>query len=318
MKLKKRKIFIVGSGVIGAYLSRFLVKKKYEIIVTSRKNRGYEKNYLKLNIKNEVKFIKLDVLNKKKIESLILKFHPEAIFYLAGQSSVSESFKKNSNTFKSNYVGALNFLKILKKKKLKTKFIKANSAYIFNGNKKKITINSRLIKPESPYTKSQIKAFKAVKKFRTLGLNCYSAIFFNIESNLRSKKFITQKVCSLAKKIKQKKIKKINVGNINTIRDFSWAPEIVKALFLMIYLKPCDLLMGTGKPIKIRDVIKYAFEYWKLDYKNYINIDKNLIRKKERNQIIGSMSQTFKKLKKWKWKPKIYGKNLIFKMAKDC
>ena len=122
MKLKKRKIFIVGSGVIGAYLSRFLVKKKYEIIVTSRKNRGYEKNYLKLNIKNEVKFIKLDVLNKKKIESLILKFHPEAIFYLAGQSSVSESFKKNSNTFKSNYVGALNFLKILKKKKLNTKY----------------------------------------------------------------------------------------------------------------------------------------------------------------------------------------------------
>ena len=319
MKLKKKKIiFIIGSGVIGSYLSKFLIKKKYSVIVTSRKNRGYKNNYQRLGIKNKVKFIKLDILNSKKIENLIVKFYPKAIFYLAGQSSVSESFKKISSTYKSNYTGAFNFLQILKKKKLKIKFIKANSAYIFNGDKKKITINSKLINPESPYTKSQIKAYKMIKKFRTYGLNCYSAIFFNIESYLRSKKFITQKVCYLAKKIKEKKIKKINVGNINTIRDFGWAPEIVRALYLMIYLKPCDLLIGTGKPIKIRNVIKYAFEYWNLDYKKYININKNLIRKKERKQIIGSMTQTFKKLKKWKWNPKIYGKRLIFKMAKYC
>ena len=136
----------------------------------------------------------MNILNNKQIEGLILKFYPKAIFYLAGQSSVSESYKKSSDTYKSNYIGALNFLKILKRNKLKTKFVKANSAYIFNGNKKKITINSKLIKPESPYTDSQIKAFKAVKRFRSYGVNCYSAIFFNIESNLRSKKFITQKM----------------------------------------------------------------------------------------------------------------------------
>ena len=86
----------------------------------------------------------------------------------------------------------------------------------------------------------------------------------------------------------------------------------------MIHLKPCDLLIGTGKPMKIKDVIKYAFDYWKLDYKNYINIDQSLFRKKERNKITGSMTSTFKKLKKWKWKPKIYGKNLIFRMAQAC
>ena len=87
MKLKKRKIFIVGSGVIGAYLSRFLVKKKYEIIVTSRKNRGYEKNYLKLNIKNKVKFIKLDILNKKKNRKLNFKIPPRGDF-LSGRTKL--------------------------------------------------------------------------------------------------------------------------------------------------------------------------------------------------------------------------------------
>tara|TARA_B100000579_G_C22807976_1_gene843583 strand:- start:571 stop:1533 length:963 start_codon:yes stop_codon:yes gene_type:complete len=319
MKLKKRnKIFIIGSGVIGAYLSKLLIKKKFEVIVTSRKKRGYESNYRKLGVKNKVKFIKLDVLNKQNIKSLIFKFNPKAIYYLAGQSSVPASFKMRLETFRSNYLGAANFLSILKEENLKTKFIKANSAYIFNGSKKKITITSKLAKPESPYTNSQIKAFKIVKKFRKKhNVKCYSAIFFNIESDLRSKKFITKKVCILAKNIKQKKIKKMYVGNINTIRDFSWAPEIVKALYLMMYLKPCDLLIGTGKSMKIKNVIKYAFEYWKLNYKNYISIDQNLIRKKERNKIVGSMSNTFKKLKKWNWKPKIYGKKLIYKMARN-
>ena len=84
----------------------------------------------------------------------------------------------------------------------------------------------------------------------------------------------------------------------------------------MIKIKPCDLLIGTGKSMKIKNVIKYAFEYWNLDYKKYININKNLIRKKERYQITGSMTQTLKKLKKWKWNTKIYGKKLVYKMAK--
>ena len=111
-------------------------------------------------------------------------------------------------------------------------------------------------------------------------------------------------------------MKKVSVGNINTYRDFGWAPEIVLAIYHIMKLKPCDMLIGTGKNISIKNVIKYAFEYRGLNYKKYITVDKKLFRKNERNKVIGSMKKTFSKLKKWK--PKTFGKELVYKMSKYC
>ena len=210
----------------------------------------------------------------------------------------------------------MNFLNILKKQKSKIKFFKANSAYIFDGSKKKITLNSKLIKPESPYTKSQIKSYKMIKKYREQGLNCYNVIFFNIESPLRANHFLIKKICIAVRNLKKDKIRIINVGNINAYRDFGWAPEIVHGIYHMMQLEPCDMLLGTCKSMSIKNVIKYAFEYRGLNYKKYIVIDKKLFRKNERNKVIGSMKKTFSKLKKWK--PKVFGKELVYKMSKYC
>ena len=316
-KKKQQIVLIVGSGVIGAYLSKFLLKKGIKIIVTTRKLKGYAKNYKKLKINNKVKFVKLNLLNKNKIKKIILKFNPALIYYFAGQRSVPKSFKNPKNTYFSNYLGAEKFLSILKEENLKIKFFKANSAYIFNGKGKKISIKSDLIKPESPYTNSQIKAFNLIKKYRNLGLKCYSIIFFNIESPLSPIDYIAKKICFLAKKIKNKKINHITVGNINTVRDFGWAPEMVKAVYLMKNLKPQDMLVGTGVSMTIKKLIYYAFNYHNLNYKNYIKVDKKLYRKHERIKIVGSMTKTFRLLNKWKWKPKITGEKFVTTMCNN-
>ena len=207
LKKKQQTALIVGSGVIGAYLSQFLLKKGIKIIVATRKLKKYVTNYKRLKINNKVKFVKLNLLNKKKIKYIILKYKPNFIYYLAGQRSILKSFKNPADTYISNYLGAKNYLDILRKEKSSIKFFKANSGYIFNGEKKKITLKSKLIKPESPYTKSQIKAFKLIKKYRAIGLNCYSIIFFNIESPLAPMNFIAKKICFLSKEIKNKRIK---------------------------------------------------------------------------------------------------------------
>ncbi len=320
MKVKKKQTtaLIVGSGAIGAYLAKLLLQKNFKIYTTSRMLNNYRKNYKELKIDRKVNFVKLNVLNKNQIKKIISNKKPSCIFYFAGQGSVANSFKKPIETYRSNYLGAKYFLDVIKKNNFPIQFFKANSAYIFNGNRSKITLKSALIKPESPYTKSQIKAYKLIKQYRKKGLSCYSIIFFNIESPLRSNDFLVKKICFASKKILKNKKNKIKVGNINSYRDFGWAPEIVHAVYLMLKLKPCDMLVGTGQGVLIKNIIKYAFQYRNLNYKNYIEVDKKFFRKNERNKVVGSLSQTFKKLKRWNWKPKIYGKKLVYKMCQHC
>ena len=142
LKKKQQIALIVGSGVIGAYLSKLLIRNGIKIIVTSRKLKKYSVNYKKLKINNKVKFIKLNLLDKKKIKDVVLKYKPNFIYYFAGQRSVSKSFKNPSDTYKANYLGAKNYLDVLKKEKSSIKFFKASSGYIFDGERKKITLKS--------------------------------------------------------------------------------------------------------------------------------------------------------------------------------
>ena len=310
MKLKKKPyILIVGSGVLGAYLSKLLLKKNYNIVVTTRKIRKNFINYEKLKISKKVKFKKLNVQKEKEIEKIINTYNPIHIYYFAGVSLIAKSFKLSKETQISNYLGAKKFLEVIYKHKLNIKFFKANSGYIFQNNNNKINLNSKLTKPYNPYIFAQIKAYKLIKHHRKLGMNCYSIIFFNIESLLKPKEFFIKKICNAVKQEKN-----INVGNINNIRDFSWAPEIMKGVYLLHKIKPCDIILGSGKGMSGKQIIKYLFTLKKLNYKKYINVKKSLFRKNEKKIIVSSMKETLRKLKKFKWKPKIFGEKLLYKM----
>ena len=116
-------------------------------------------------------------MEKKSIEDILVSIHPNIIFYFAGQSSIVKSFVNPKETINSNYIGCKNFLTILKNKKLKTRFVKANSGYIFSNLNEKPLTKSILVKPNSPYVMAQSKAFKLVNDFRKKKVNCYTAIF---------------------------------------------------------------------------------------------------------------------------------------------
>ena len=313
MKLKKKiNVLIVGSGVLGAYLTKSLPNKNYNIVVATRNLKKNYINYDKLKINKKVKFTKLNFEKKNNIEKLIEKYKPIHIYYFAGQSSIFKSIKLPKSTIASNYTGAKNFLEIIHRKKLKIKFFKANSGYIFFNNGKKITLNFKIMKPNNPYVFAQIKAYKLIKNYRKKGLHCYSLIFFNIESILRPKDFFIKKIC-----FSVKNNKKIDVGNINNVRDFAWAPEIMKGVSYLHKIKPCDMIFGSGTGMSGREIIKYIYRLKKLNYKNFIKINFNLFRKKENQFVVSSMSETIRKLKKFKWKPKTYGKKLLKKMYLD-
>jgi GDP-D-mannose dehydratase len=114
-------------------------------------------------------------------------------------SSIAKSFKLSKEIQISNYLGAKKFLEVIYKHKFNIKFFKANSGYIFQNNNNKINLNSKLTKPFNPYIFAQIKAYKLIKHHRKLGMNCYSIIFFNIESLLKPKEFFIKKICNAVK-----------------------------------------------------------------------------------------------------------------------
>ena len=307
--MKKENSIIIGSGVIGSYLAKLLVAKKHKIIVTSRKVKKNYLNYNKLNIDKKVIFEKLDVLKKKDILKIIRKYSPDNIFYFSGQSSLIKSINLKKKTNDSNYVGARKFLEILHKYKIKSNFYKANSGYIFEQKNGLINLNSPLSKNNNPYIRSQIKAYKEVKKFRKKGVNCSSLIFLQVESPLRNRDFFIKKICEHSKSKKH-----VSVGNLNTIRDYSWAPEIVKGIYYLTKIKPRDLMLSSGQGISGHEILKTAYKLNNLDYKKYFSVNKKYIRPNEIKTMIGSNKNYNILSKKFNFKIKIGGKKIVKKI----
>ena len=302
---------IIGTGVLGSYLSKFFLINKDKVFVTTRYLKQKYNNYKYHKIEKKVNFLKLNVLDKKDIHQKIIKINPDIIYYFAGQSSIFLSYKKKLDTMNSNYYGALNFLEIIKKKNLNIKFYKASSGYIFKNFQYKKINQIKYVRPNNPYIKSQIEAFKSVIKFRKLGLKCSSLIFFNIESPLKSDKFLLNKVKNF---IKFRRSKFLNLGNLNVFRDFSWAPEIMKGVFYASNLPSQDITFGSGKIFSIKNMVNFFFQINNMKFEKYVKINKTLFRKNEKQNLIVTKFDANRLLKKWKWKPKVYGKKLVSRL----
>ena len=310
--MNKKINLIIGSGVLGAYLAAELLKKKEKVITTTRIVKKKIRNYDYLKIEKEVKFEKLDVNNKISVKKIIKKYNPDKIFYFAGQSSLTASLKNKRETLLSHFNGTKNFINVIKEEKLKTKFFKANSGYIFSPNKGKINLNCKFSSNTNPYIVAQQKTFKLVQKYRNLGLNLTNLVFMQVESPLRDNDFFIKKVCLGAKNKK-----KIIIGNINTYRDYSWITEVAKAIMLTSNLKSKDFILSAGKKLSGKQILNAAYKLNKLDYRKYISINKNFFRKDEERTLVGSTRNTSFLKKKFNFKFKIFGNNLIRKMSKD-
>ena len=307
--MEKKNSIIIGSGVIGSYLAKLLITKNHNVIVASRKLKRSYTNYNRLNIEEKVIFEELNVLKKQNILKIIKKYSPDNIFYFSGQSSLTRSIDLKKVTNDSNYVGAKKFLEVIHKHKIKSKFYKANSGYIFEQKNGIINIGSKLSKNNNPYIQSQIKAYLEVKKFRKKGINCSSLIFLQVESPLRNNDFLIKKICIHAKLKKH-----ISLGNLNTIRDYSWAPEIVKGVYYLTKIRSRDIILSSGQGISGNEILKTAYKKNNLDYKKYFSINKKFIRPNEIKTMIGSNKNYNILTKKFNFTIKIGGKKLVKKI----
>ena len=316
MKFKKTAIIFGISGQDGAYLSNFLLQKGYKVIGTTR-DKSIKNLYRlkKLNIIKKINILKGVATNLKFCEKILSKNINE-IYYLSGDSSVINSFETPNISLKSNTEGILNILQILKQKKFRSKLFNAGSGQFYGDNEKNFyNINSK-IEPQSPYGVSKAAAFWLIKIYRQkYNIFCCTGILFNHESPLRSKEFVTKKIVDTALKIKKKKSLKLELGNVDIYRDWGWAPDYVRAIWLMMQRKkPRDFIIGSGKTYSLKEFVNEVFRYLKIDKKNLKTNVSKYNRKIDLRGYKANITDTQKILK---WKPTLKFKTIIHKMINN-
>ena len=276
----KKKILIMGiTGQDGSYLAKLFLNKKFIVHGTSRQKGDWAKNVKYLNISNKIRVYRTD----KKFNNLnkILSNNYDYIFFLGGQSSVIKSYGKlEHETYDSQIIPIsiiLEFIRLQKTKK--SKFMYSSSSEIF-GYQKKTKLNEKSKKnPQSPYGLSKLIGYEIVKSYREMfNLPVFTIIFFNHESILRNKDFIFRKVINYLKR--RDFSEKMNLGNLNIIRDWGSSEEYMQIIYKIIKHKKIeDYVLATGHSSKLREIIRLFFLKFNLNYKNYIKIDKKLFRK---------------------------------------
>jgi len=309
---KKISIIVGGTGQFGITLAKLLVKKGHYVIVTSR-NISKAKKKISFTHK-KLKIIELDILKPYKINKILEIYRPNFLFYFASQSSPSLSFTKKKDTYLSNFQGCKNFLDQIRLKHLNCKFINASSSEIFANTNKKIIVGSKK-KPISPYGNSKFLSFNLTKEYRDkFKIETYNALIFNTESIYRETNYLIPKICLAAIRAKKFK-KKTAFGNLNIYREWNWCDEQVKYLFKFLSKKPQDFLLSNQKLFSAKSMLKFAFDYFNLNYKNFTQTDHKFYRANDFAIRKSNASLSFKK-NKIKFDYKIYGKKIIHRLIK--
>jgi len=309
--------FITGiTGQDGSYLAEFLLKKKYKVVglVSKKHNIGWENVE---NLKKRVTFEDGDLLDKSSLEKVFKKYKISEVYNLAALSFIPACWEKPQLAFDINALGVLRLLEIIRDKSKKTRFYQASTSKIF-GRSDKSSLNEKTpILPKDPYSVSKAAAHFIVRAFRNqYSLFAVNGILFNHESPKRGPDFVTRKITLGAASIKLGLQKKLELGNLKSKEDWGYAPDYVRAMWLMLQQdKPQDFVIGTGEAHSVGDICKIAFSTLGLDYKKYVIVDKKFFRRQTGKPIIADYSLAKKVLN---WKPQVsFDKMIKMMVEKD-
>ena len=289
--LKKTALIFGISGQDGAYLAQLLLEKGYAVVGTSRDaEQSSFGNLRELGILGRVKIRSAVPYDFRSVVQVMSAAAPEEIYNLAAQSSVGLSFDQPAETLQSSMNGTLNILEAIRLLKSDAKFYNASSSECF-GNIIRVPADERTaFHPCSPYGVGKAAAHWLVANYReAYGLHACSGILFNHESPLRPARFVTQKVIRGALDIAEKKLDRLQLGNLAVRRDWGWAPEYVEAMWLMMQIDtPEDFVVATGIETSLEDFVASSFRYVGLDWRNHVDLAPALHRPSDIGYSVGN------------------------------
>ena len=328
-----RKALITGvTGQDGSYLSEFLLKKDYIVHGLIRRSSSFNTGRIDHIINDErykerFFFHHGDVTDTSNLNRLLEKIQPDEIYNLAAQSHVKVSFDIPDYTAQVDALGTLRFLDAIRETKLHTKFYQASTSELY-GKVQEIPQNEKTpFYPRSPYAVSKLYAYWIIVNYReAYNLFACNGILFNHESPRRGETFVTRKITRAACRIKRGLQKVLFLGNLNSKRDWGYAPEYCEGMWMMLQEdKPSDYVLATGENHTIRDFCELSFKELGISIewqgkgideigidsnsgKKIICVDKKYFRPTEVDQLLGDPSKAFKRLN---WEPKTKLKDLV-------
>jgi len=289
----KTAIITGVTGQDGAFLSKLLIDKGYTVIGVTRPSSLNELINLEyVGVKDKVKLLTTDLLNKASVIELLDEYRPDEFYNLAAQSSVSASFRYPIETMHFNSLSVINILESIRIVNQKVKFYHASSSEMFgNIEEKNLPIKETLLfHPTSPYGISKVAAHWTAVNYReahSIFSSC--GILFNHESCLRGKDYVTKKIINTALKISKGEANELIVGNIDIRRDWGYAPKYIEAMWLILQQEqPSDFLICSGEHISLRSFIEKVFSSLGLDYQQYVKTEQSFMRKSDLPVIYGN------------------------------
>ena len=324
-----KKALITGiTGQDGAYLSKLLIEKNYEVYGAFRRTSDLHLERLKfLGIESEIKYVPFELLEFTNILRTIEKIKPDEVYNLGAQSFVALSFEEPIFTADVTATGPLRVLEVIRIMDPKIKFYQASSSEMF-GKVQSVPQNEKThFYPRSPYAVSKLFGhFITVNYRESYNLFACSGILFNHESPLRGFEFVTRKLSNGIARIECGLQDKIVLGNLDAKRDWGYAPEYVEAMWLMLQQdKPDDYVVATGESHSVREFVECAFRCIGVDIewsgsgvnekgknkktgKTVVELSPEFFRPAEVDLLIGDFSKAKQKLG---WQPKTRFNDLV-------
>ena len=250
-----KKALITGiTGQDGSYLAELLLEKGYEVHGIIRRSSSFNTGRIDHIINNDkfrdrFFFHHGDLTDASNLNRLLEKIEPNEIFNLAAQSHVHVSFEIPDYTAQVDALGTLRFLDAIRETRLKTKFYQASTSELY-GKVQEIPQSEKTpFYPRSPYGVAKLYGYWIIVNYReAYNIFACNGILFNHESPRRGETFVTRKITRAVAKIKEQKQDKLFLGNLNSKRDWGYAPEYVEGMWMMLQQdKPEDFVLATGK-----------------------------------------------------------------------
>ena len=314
----KRALITGITGQDGAYLAKFLLNKGYEVYGIYR--RLSTPNFWRLqylDIFEKVNLIPADLVDAASLVEAIKISEPEEVYHLAAQSFVGASFEQAIGTGEITGLGVTRVLEAIRQVNPEIKFYQASTSELYGNGKTEGSFNEKdPFQPASPYSAAKLYGYWITGIYRR-GYKIFACngILFNHESPLRGLEFVTRKISNSAAKISLGIEKELRLGNLESKRDWGYAPEYVESMWLMLQQKePDDYVIATNETHSVKEFCEKAFDIVGLDYQEYVKIDKRFLRPLDVNYLQGDYSKAKKKLG---WEPKTKFNKLVEKMVKE-
>ena len=311
-----KKALITGiTGQDGSYLAELLLNKDYKVYGIKR--RTSDLNYGNVaHLKNEIEFIYADMIDLPSLITALRTAEPDEVYNLAAQSFVQTSWEQPILTSEIDGIGVANILEAIRITKPDSRFYQASTSEMFGKVQAVPQKETTPFYPRSPYGIAKLYGHWITVNYReSYNMFTSSGILFNHESPRRGLEFVTRKVSNAVAAIKFGLQNELRMGNLDSQRDWGFAGDYVKAMWMMLQQnEPDDYVIATGETHTIRELLEEAFSYVGLNYEEYVVVDPKFVRPAEVELLLGDPSNAYKELG---WKPEINFKQLIQMMVES-